>query len=79
MRNNDRLRISKNIRALRLQHGYRQSDISDRFFVSRSRYSLMETGKIEISLGLLLDLAQHYDVPVDKIIYTDIPDIIKPE
>ena len=39
----------------------------------------METGKIEISLGLLLDLAQHYDVPVDKIIYTDIPDIIKPE
>jgi transcriptional regulator with XRE-family HTH domain len=72
MNDADRLRISKNIRALRLQHAYKQSDIADRFFINRSRYSQIETGKVEIPLGLLLDLARHYGVPLDEITSSDI-------
>jgi transcriptional regulator with XRE-family HTH domain len=71
----DRLRIARNIQKLRRRHAYRQIDIAGMFYVDRSRYSLMENGKADISLDLLLDLARFYNVTIEDIVYTDDLDI----
>jgi Predicted transcriptional regulators len=64
----EQIQISSNIRNLRLSHGLTQQQVADTLFVCRSRYSLIENGRIEIPLSILIKLSSIYDVTLDYII-----------
>lgn len=53
------------LQMLREEWGWKQSDMAWRLWVSQSRYSGYETGKIRVPVDALLKLADIYDVSMD--------------
>ncbi len=57
----------KRIKDLREDKDKIQEDISKILKITRQQYSLYETGKRDIPVDLLIDLANYYDTSIDYI------------
>ncbi len=64
----------KRLRDLREDHDLKQKHISAILKISRSQYSLYETGKRSIPVDLLVILAKYYNTSIDYIVgLTNLP------
>lgn len=57
-----------NIKNLRLQYGYTQAFIAEKLNVKQNTYSQYETGAREISIDILIALADIYNTSTDYIL-----------
>ena len=60
--------IYENIRALREQNHLTQTQLAQKVHMAQNTYSQYETGKIEWTAPLLIQLAQLYGVSVDYLL-----------
>ena len=60
--------IYENIRALREQNHLTQTQLAQKLQMAQNTYSQYETGKIEWTAPLLIQLAQLYGVSVDYLL-----------
>ena len=60
--------IYENIRALREQNHLTQTQLAQKLHMAKNTYSQYETGKIEWTAPLLIQLAQLYGVSVDYLL-----------
>ena len=60
--------IYENIRALREQNHLTQTQLAQKLHMAQNTYSQYETGKIEWTAPLLIQLAQLYGVTVDYLL-----------
>ena len=60
--------IYENIRALREQNHLTQTQLAQKLHMAQNTYSQYETGKIEWTAPLLIQLAQLYWVSVDYLL-----------
>lgn len=60
--------IYENIRALREQNHLTQTQLAQKLHMAQNTYSQYETGKIEWTAPLLIQLAQLYGVSVDYLL-----------
>ncbi len=60
--------IYKNMAELRKQRGLSQGDIADVLGITRQQYQLYESGKREIWLHQMIELADFYGVSMDFIV-----------
>ena len=58
----------KRIRDLREDNDLNQTQIADFLNITQQQYQLYESGKREIKLNLLIELAKYYNVPLDYIV-----------
>lgn len=66
----------KRLRDLREDHDLLQKQIADVLHITREQYQLYESGKREIKVHQLLQLADYYQVSVDYLLErTDNPEI----
>lgn len=56
------------IRNLREDHDFNQFEIADKLGVSQSQYQRYESGKRQIPIDILIQLAQIYNVSVDYLL-----------
>ncbi len=61
--------ISKNIKALRLEHGWTQQEMADMLFVTRQTVSNWENGKALPDVETLLQIADKLDIDVNELVY----------
>lgn len=66
------LRLTDNMRELRITNGYSQQFVSEHIHLTRQTYSLYETGKRFPDLKTICVLADLYHVPVDLLLYMDL-------
>lgn len=57
-----------NIRNLREDHDKTQQELADYLHVRQTTYSKYELGKINISIEMLLRIAEYYDVSLDYLV-----------
>jgi len=68
------MNLPYNLRELRKQHNYKQTDLSKILSVSQQTISSFENGETEPSIDLLIKLSQHFNVTVDFLLgLTDVP------
>ena len=60
--------FQNNIRELRLAKGLTQQQLGEVFHVSRTTISNYETGKIEPSIKLILDISEYFEVSLDQLL-----------
>lgn len=65
---NAQLRLASSIKNLRLVYRYTQTQVADRLHMSRSAYALLESGKRNPSIGVIIDLAEIYGVNPEVIL-----------
>lgn len=70
-------RIGKNIRSLRVAYGESQEKLGEAIGTGKSTISMYESGEREPSKGTLSDIAKHYLISVDELIYSDFSDMDK--
>ncbi len=56
------------LKNLRLQYGYTQKELADRLHIRQNTYSQYETGARELSVSMLIALADIYDTSTDFIL-----------
>lgn len=67
--------IYKNMAELRKQRGLSQGDIADVLGITRQQYQLYESGKREIWLHQMIELADFYGVSMDFIVGRNIDEM----
>ena len=60
--------FQNNLRELRLAKGLTQQQLGEAFHVSRTTISNYETGKIEPSIKLILDISEYFEVSLDQLL-----------
>jgi transcriptional regulator with XRE-family HTH domain len=60
--------FQNNLRELRLAKGLTQQQLGEVFHVSRTTISNYETGKIEPSIKLILDISEYFEVSLDQLL-----------
>lgn len=65
---NIRLKIAKNIRAVRLDKGIKQVEVASYLKIDKSNYSKYELGKLEPNIYMLISLSKLYGVSVDYLL-----------
>lgn len=60
--------FQNNLRELRLAKGLTQQRLGEVFHVSRTTISNYETGKIEPSIKLILDISEYFEVSLDQLL-----------
>lgn len=63
--------LSQMFRNLRLNRGFRQEDVANALYISRSTYSNIEEGKIRPSVEVLLELSKIFDIPPEAFLYPE--------
>ena len=61
-----------NIKALRIQHNYKQEYVADVLGVSQPEYSKIETGSRRLDAFLISELCKLYDVRMDDLLKRDV-------
>jgi putative transcriptional regulator len=59
--------VNNNLRVLRAERRWSQSDLADRLGVSRQSVNAIETGKYDPSLPLAFKIAQLFGQPIEAI------------
>lgn len=62
-------KLSETLRSLRLSVGFRQEDIANALYISRSAYSHVEEGKIRPSVEMLVSLSEIFNIPLEVFFY----------
>ncbi len=62
------IQLAANLRRLRIDHGYTQTQISGRLNISRQAYSNYETGKRIPDLDIIIRIADIYHVTLEELI-----------
>lgn len=57
-----------NLRELRTAKGLTQQQLGETFHVSRTAISNYETGKIEPSIKMLLEISKYFGISVDQLL-----------
>lgn len=65
---NAQLKLASSINELRRLKGYTQTYIADRLHMSRSTYALLESGKRHLSVDVLMDISDFYDVSLTALV-----------
>ena len=60
--------FQNNLRELRLAKGLTHQQLGEVFHVSRTTISNYETGKIEPSIKLILDISEYFEVSLDQLL-----------
>lgn len=71
----DRMKLGKQIRKLRMMHSMSQDELAEKMFVSRQTISNWETDKNDPDIHSLLFLSRLFSVSIDELIKEDIDDI----
>ena len=64
----DKIKIGNFLRQLRTEKGMTQEDLAEKFGVSSRSVSRWENGNTMPELGILVELADFYDVDIKEII-----------
>ena len=62
--------ISKNIKKLRLENGYTQSELAEKLNVTHQTISSYETGRTLPDINILSKLAEIYNVNIEELLYS---------
>lgn len=63
--------LDNNIAKLRSKRGLSQQELADAIGVSRKTISTVETGRFTPSVVIALKIAQHFEVPVERVFSLD--------
>lgn len=66
---NERTKIARSIRLLRLYNGYTQKQVSSWIHISRSAYCQYELGKRTPDTSTLLSICTLYAIPIESLLY----------
>jgi len=69
----DAAHIGQNIRRLRTQRSWTQGDLASRLSVRTSQVGNYEQGLSNPSVAVLKKLSEVFDVSIDSIVFTDVP------
>jgi transcriptional regulator with XRE-family HTH domain len=58
------LKIAEKIKEMRIMHNYTSESIAKNLGISKSSYSQLENGHVEISVNRLVEVANIYNVPL---------------
>ena len=61
--------LGKRVKRLRKEQGIKQTELADSLGISYQYMSMIETGKRQLSLSLLVDLANHLGATTDELLY----------
>lgn len=67
--------MNNNLRVLRAEHRWSQSDLAERLEVSRQTVNAIETGKYDPSLPLAFKIARLFDRSIEEIFVPDDQDV----
>lgn len=56
--------VAKRIKTARVKAGLTQQDVAERLGVTGANYSMIESGKVKLSLDYLVQLARLYEQPI---------------
>lgn len=68
----DKILFGKEIKTLRIDRGYKQSEVSSYLNITQSYYSQIENGYKDISVDMLIGLSVLYHVSIDVLLYKSI-------
>lgn len=68
----DKILFGKEIKTLRIDRGYKQSEVSSYLSITQSYYSQIENGYKDISVDMLIGLSILYHVSIDVLLYKSI-------
>lgn len=60
--------FQNNLRELRMEKGLTQQQLGEIFHVSRTTISNYETGKMEPSIKMILDISRYFKVSTDQLL-----------
>jgi putative transcriptional regulator len=63
--------LHNRIRVFRAEHRMSQADLAEAIGVSRKTISTIEVGRFTPSVVIALQIARHFQVPVEKIFWLD--------
>lgn len=61
--------LGRRVKKLRKEQGIKQADLADALGISYQYMSMIETGKRQLSLSLLVDLANQLGATTDELLY----------
>ena len=61
--------LGRRVKKLRKELGIKQTELADSLGISYQYMSMIETGKRQLSLSLLVDLANHLGATTDELLY----------
>ena len=70
----DRMDVAKKIAEVRLEKGYTQKEVADKIGKSETTVGNYETGKIDIPLSALLDIAETLEIEPAVLVGADLDD-----
>ena len=70
----DRMDVAKKIAEVRLEKGYTQKEVADKIGKSETTVGNYETGKIDIPLSAMLDIAEALDIEPAVLVGADLDD-----
>ena len=65
----DYVALGRRVKKLRKEQGIKQTELADALGISYQYMSMIETGKRQLSLSLLVDLANHLGATTDELLY----------
>jgi transcriptional regulator with XRE-family HTH domain len=61
-------KIASNLKQLRTSRGYCTQEVAEAMDIDESKYSAMETNVSDCDIQLIVQLAELYEVPLEKIL-----------
>ncbi|MDU4942947.1 MAG: helix-turn-helix domain-containing protein [Mixta calida] len=61
--------INRALKAIRLYHNVKQSELADSLFISKSYLSEIEAGKKSVSFDMLEKYSKEFDIPVSAMVF----------
>ena len=69
--------LGKRVKRLRKEQGIKQTELADSLGISYQYMSMIETGKRQLSLSLLVDLANRLGATTDELLYGSLDSLNK--
>ena len=73
----DYVALGRRVKKLRKEQGIKQTELADALGISYQYMSMIETGKRQLSLSLLVDLANHLGATTDELLYGSLDSLNK--
>lgn len=66
------MQFAKNVRELRKRKGETQAEVAEALDIARGRWAKYEEGRAEPPLELLERIAEHFDIPLDRLLSSEL-------
>ena len=73
----DYVALGRRVKKLRKEQGIKQTELADALGISYQYMSMIETGKRQLSLSLLVDLANRLGATTDELLYGSLDSLNK--